>query len=339
VPERVNAVVVGAGLMGRWHAHAIRRTGAVVTGVVDVDSARAGALAARYRNARPFGGLDDALKVLAPDIVHVCTPLESHVALVRGALEAGCHVLAEKPLAPTADQTCDLLGLAATVGRFLVPVHQFPWQEGSLALVRRLPALGPIVHLEISTASAGASGAVKESTDAIAADILPHFLALTRRLLGVPLAEQRWTVEKPRMGEWRVTGRCGVVPVHFLVSMAARPTFAELRLLAERGSARLDLFHGFAVFEGGAVSRSSKVTRPLRTATQSLVAASSNLINRAVRREPAYPGLISLVRQFYLAVGGRTGSPISPEETLDIARTRDVLIALSAADHRQWQRA
>jgi predicted dehydrogenase len=304
----------------------------VVAGVVDADPARAAVLAAQHPGARSFGHLGAALEALMPGSVHICTPLESHVALVRGALEAGCHVLAEKPLAPTADQTRDLLALAGTVGRFLVPVHQFTWQQGSLALVGRLPALGPIVHLDIGTASAGASGAGKESADAIAADILPHFLALTRLLLGAPLAEQRWTVEKPRLGEWRVTGRCGVVPVHFLVSMAARPTFAELRLLGERGSARLDLFHGFAVFEGGAVSRSSKVTRPFRTAARSLVAASRNLLGRAIRREPAYPGLIPLVRQFYLAVEGRAGNPILPEETLDIARTRDVLIALSSAD-------
>lgn len=329
---RVDAVVVGAGLMGTWHAHAIRRTtGARLVGIVDADPARAASLAARHPGAGSFGHLGAALEALAPAVVHICTPLESHVALVRSALEGGCHVLAEKPLAATADQTRDLLALADTAGRLLVPVHQFPWQRGALALVRRLPALGPIVHLEIGTASAGASGAGQQSPDAIAAEILPHFLALARRLLGIPLAEQRWTVERPRAGEWRVAGRCGVIPVHFLVSMSARPTFAELRLLGERGSARLDLFHGFAVFEGGAVSRSSKVTRPFRTAARSLAAASRNLFGRAIRREPAYPGLITLVRQCYLAVEGRAGNPIPPEETLDIARARDRLIALAAA--------
>jgi predicted dehydrogenase len=172
----------------------------VVTGVVDSDLASAAGLAARHSGARSYGHLGAALEALAPRIVHICTPLESHVALVRSALEAGCHVLAEKPLAPTADQTRDLLALAGRMGRLLVPVHQFPWQQGSLALLRRIPVLGPIVDLEIGTASAGASGAGKESLDDIAADIVPHFLALTRQLLGVPLAEQRWTVEKPRLG-------------------------------------------------------------------------------------------------------------------------------------------
>jgi predicted dehydrogenase len=331
VRERVTAVVVGAGLMGRWHAHAIRRSGALVAGVVDSDPARAAHLVARHPRARAFGHLGAALEVLAPRAVHICTPLDSHVALVRTALKAGCHVLAEKPLAPTAGLTRDLLAFASSVGCLLVPVHQFPWQQGSLALVQRLPVLGPIVHLEIGAASAGASGAGEESADTIAADILPHFLALARLLLDVPLAEQHWTVDKPRLGEWRVAGRCGTISVHFFVSMAARPTFAELRLFGQRGSARLDLFHGFAVFEGGVVSRSSKITRPFRTAAQSLVAASSNLLGRAVCREPAYPGLMHLVRQFYLAVEGRARSPIRPEETLDIARTRDVLMALSAA--------
>ncbi len=328
--DRVRTVVVGAGLMGRWHAHAIRRIGGVISGVVDADPARAAALAVEHRNALRFDRLEAALASLAPDIVHVCTPLDSHVALVRTALKAGCHVLAEKPLAPTAAETQELLALAGATGRLLIPVYQFPWQRGARALVRRLPILGPVVHLEVATASAGASGAGDGSADAIASDILPHFLALTRSLLSLNLAEQRWTVEKPRAGEWRVAARCGTVPVHFLVSMAARPTFAELRLLGERGSARLDLFHGFAVFEKATVSQMAKVARPFTLAARSLLAASRNLAHRAVQSEPAYPGLTELIRRAHLAVRGAGENPVTPEETLDIAKARDQLVALAA---------
>ena len=47
--------------------------------------------------------------------------------------------------------------------------------------------------------------------------------------------------------------------------------------------------HGFAVLEKGRMSRSSKVSRPFRLAADSLIAASRNLVQRAVLREPAYP--------------------------------------------------
>lgn len=333
-PGGVAAVVVGAGLMGRWHAHAIRRIGSTIAGVVDVDPLRAGELAARHRGARPFGDLDNSLEALAPDIVHVCTPTGSHVPLVRSALRAGCHVLAEKPLAQTARETQDLLMLADQAGRLLVPVHQFVWQRGALQLADRLPALAPILHLELAAASAGAAGASDAVADAVAADILPHFLALTRWLLGGRLAEAHWAVERPRAGEWRVTGRCGLVPVQFLVSMSARPTFAELRLLGAHGSARLDLFHGFAVFEGDAVSRVAKVARPFGVAARSFVAASHNVAYRALAREPAYPGLMELIRRVHLAAAGTGETPVRPEETLDIACVRDRLVGLAAGAGR-----
>jgi len=319
--------VVGAGLMGRWHAHGIRRVGGQLVGIVDPDADRAGAIVQAHPGCLPFSRLDDAL-ARHPAFVHVCTPLESHVPLVRMALQAGAHVIAEKPLAPTAEETRALLDLAAEAGRLLVPVHQFPWQDGVRWLLRGLPGLGPILHLELATASAGANHLPAGEVDRVAGDILPHFLSLTRRLVCAPLPEHEWSVLKPRPGEWRVSGRAGQTSIAYFVSMAARPTFAELRILGERGSGRADLFHGYASVEGGAVSRAAKVARPFRVATQSLVAASLNLVRRAARREPAYPGLTELIRQAYLASMHRSDNPVPREETEDVARVRDLLLSL-----------
>lgn len=315
--------------MGRWHAHAIRRTGGVVAGVVDPQAARANALAARLPGARSFPGLEAALETLQVDVVHVCTPSNMHGPLVRTALAARCHVLAEKPLAQTSPETADLLATAASVERLLVPVHQFGFQRGVLRLLACRQRLGSIVHIEAACASAGAEGGSESAADAIAADILPHFLGLSRSLLGVALASQRWSVVRSRPGEWRVMGQCGAVSIGYQVSMMARPTFAELRVLGERASARADLFHGYAVLERGGVSKSSKVARPFRLAAGSLVAAARNLGQRFIQREPAYPGLAELVRRMHRAARGEGPVPITAGETLDIAETRDRLIALA----------
>ncbi len=318
--------------MGRWHAHAVRRAGGVVAGIVDVDAARATALAARIPGARPFREFEEALAALKVDVIHVCTPSASHGPLVRAALAAHCHVLAEKPLAATAQETSSLLAIAASVECLLVPVHQFGFQRGILRMMEWRPELGPILHLEASCTSAGAEGGPGSRADAIAADILPHFLGLTRQILGVRLADQRWSVMRSRPGEWRVTGRCGAVSIQYLISMTARPSFAELRVFGERASARADLFHGFAVFEPGGVSRALKAARPFRLAADSLVAASQNLVRRFIQQEPAYPGLTELVRRVHLAAMGKGTSPILPAETLDIAETRDRLTGLSSPD-------
>lgn len=317
--------------MGRWHAHAIRRCGGAIAGLVDSDASRAALLSRECEGASTYPDLASALDAESPDVVHVCTPLATHGALIRDALEARCHVLAEKPLVPSAEETQSLLALALARGRLLVPVHQFPFQHGVQELLARRSELGQLVHLDVSLASAGAIGTGLRA-DAVVADFLPHCLALTRAVLDVSLRDVRWRVSNASDGEWRVQGRVGGISVALLVSMATRPTFAEMRVLGDRASAFVDLFHGYAVVDSGTVSRAAKAARPFRIAGKSLVAASSNLARRGLRAEPAYPGLNELVRRMYRAIRDGVASPILPDEVLDVAVVRDRLIALGDRD-------
>lgn len=319
----MKAVIAGAGVMGLWHGRAIRRCGSTVTGVVDVDLTRASRLASTHAGARPFASLDQALAALHPDVVHVCTPLDSHVALIGAALGAGCHVVAEKPLAPTAPETRQLLQLSASTARLLIPVHQFAFQRGTLELLERLPALGPLVAIRAACATAGTDPG--GNRDALVADILPHFLDLSRRILGQDLANQPWMVVRAREGEWVAVGRHGETLVEFLVSSRTRPTFNELLVHGQQGTARLDLFHGFVVLESGKVSRRAKALRPFRVAARAALGATLNLAVRSLRREPAFPGLYELVRRSHQAMRGEGENPVPPEVALDVALTRDRL--------------
>src|SRR6476661_5561535 len=106
MPTSLRAAVVGAGLMGRWHAHAIGRVGGRVVAVVDPDTARAGALAARLPGS-PVATPDLARAVHdhGVQVVHVCAPLAVHEAITQQAIDAGVHALVEKPLANDAAAT------------------------------------------------------------------------------------------------------------------------------------------------------------------------------------------------------------------------------------------
>src|SRR5215218_5526690 len=127
----VRAAVVGAGLMGLWHARELSRAGGVLVGVADPDEEARSALVRRFTSARPFAALDRLLAGSHPLVVHLCTPLETHVELIRRCLDAGAHVLAEKPLAPDAASTEELLARAEQRGVLLCPVHQYPFQRGA----------------------------------------------------------------------------------------------------------------------------------------------------------------------------------------------------------------
>jgi predicted dehydrogenase len=324
--DLASAAVVGAGLMGRWHARELARAGGSVVAVVDPDPQAAAALAGE-RAAR-FPTLTELLDATPIDVVHVCAPTEQHEALVGEALAAGVHVLVEKPLAPDAEATRRLLGTAREAGRLLCPVHQYLFQPGALRAPQALARIGPLVQVDAIACSAGGGGEEGAALDRIALDITPHALAVLQRLLPGGLSEASWSVDRPRPGELRAQGRAGGTGLSIAVSMSGRPPRNELRAVGEGGTLELDFFHGFAHLERGGASRRYKAVRPFARSLGSATAAAANLGRRAARREPAYPGLRTLIERFYEAA--RTGSegPISADDTIAVARARDALAAL-----------
>jgi predicted dehydrogenase len=321
-----HTAIVGAGLMGRWHADAVRRTGGHVVLVVDPDPARAGAL------ARPAGGaavatrLDPVALAEVAAVAHVCTPLPTHGELAGLLLDAGVHLLVEKPLTERAQETAALLERALARGVLLCPVHQFGFQRGVRRVLDSLASLGPVRHLAFEACSAGADGGDDAARDRLVADVLPHPLSLLAELLPEPVAGLEWQVARPGPGELRAVAVSGGATIDLLVSTHGRPTTNVLRVIGEHGSATADLFHGFAIVQHGRVSRARKVAQPFGLAGLTGAAATANLVRRAWRREPAYPGLRELVRAFHLAAASGGPPPIPGAVTLDVASARDRLI-------------
>ena len=318
--------VAGAGITGRWHAAYARRCGARVCAIVDPDESAGRRLAARIAGAAWCTDVADLLQRSKPAVLHVCSPLKTHAGIARLALEAGAHVLIEKPLAESAATTEALLELASRQGLLLVPVHQFVFQDGMSKALAVLPGLGRMLHLEARICSAGGTGFPAAGLDQIAADILPHPLSLVERLMPGLSGSADWKVLRPDSGEWRAVAGGGGMSIDLLVSLHGRPTECSFQVTAEQGSIHLDLFHGFARIDRGSVSRAGKITQPFRTASAHLAQASLNLARRLVHREPAYPGLLRLIRLFYEAVRTGSGAPLQPAEILAVAQVRDSLL-------------
>jgi len=326
------AAIIGAGLMGRWHADAIARIGGRVTLIMDPNLEALTALGRRHPHARLVTELDPSLVASLAVAAHVCTPLATHAALITRLIEAHVHVLAEKPLTESAETTATLLSLAAGRGVTLCPVHQFLFQDGVRRVLRWLPEMGMLRRIEFSACSAGAAGDDPASLDALIGEILPHPLALVAAMLRLPVARMNWQVVHPTPGEFRATATAGGAVVDLAISAHGRPTENLVRVVADGGSASVDLFHGYAVRHGQAVSRRAKIAHPFVLSARNFRGASVNLVRRLARREPAYPGLRELLRAFHGAVARGGVSPIAPEAVLDVAMARDRL--LSRLDRR-----
>jgi predicted dehydrogenase len=308
--------------MARWHRRAALRAGGSIVAVADLERDRARALDPA---AEAFATVDELLQSARPDVVHVCTPVQTHAEIVAATLAAGAHVIVEKPVAHDADTTRDLLERATEAGLLLVPVHQFLFQPGVMNLLARRQDLGRLVRCSFLAASAG-SEKTGLDPDELVSEILPHPLSLFARLAPSSLSELAWHVARPGRGELRAIAVAGELSLEIAVTSNGRPTRTELELIGTRATGLADLFHGFATFDRGGATRVDKVARPLTRGFKMLGASTANLASRSARRESAYPGLRELVVRTYDAVRAAGPPPIGPEETIAVASARDQIL-------------
>lgn len=323
-PLRVG--IIGAGLMGEWHAHAATRAQGHIVAIADRNLDAANRLVRKVGGVEAGADITELLSRASCDLVHICTPIATHEQIAGIALEAGKHVLIEKPATPDAEATQRLIQLAASRAVLICPVHQFVFQQGVVKARRFLDRIGRVLHLEATFCTAGGVGRRESELDSIVAEILPHPLSLSQAFLPGEIAPDTWKSLRPQAGEFRAMTEGGGVTVSILISLQARPTQCTFKIFGAAGTIHLDLFHGYAFIEPGAVSKERKILRPFNMAARRLAAASINLADRALSREPAYPGLMRLVAEFYAAVRTGQRSPISPEAMLNVARVRDVLV-------------
>jgi predicted dehydrogenase len=110
--EDLRAGVVGTGFIGAVHVEALRRLGVQVVGVVGSSPERA-----KGKGLAPvIESYERLLGDEGVDVVHLTTPNHLHAEQVKQALAAGKHVVCEKPLALTSEESAELLELAQDSG-------------------------------------------------------------------------------------------------------------------------------------------------------------------------------------------------------------------------------
>jgi predicted dehydrogenase len=172
----IKLAVVG---YGYWGPNIVRnvmeRPEIELWGLCEMNPERVAKFSARYPGARTSADLDEVLSDRTVDAVSIATPPATHYPLVKRALEAGKHVLVEKPLATCAAQAEELVELAASKGLTLMPGHTFLYSP-AVNKVRELIDSGELGEIYFVTSSRMNLGIYQP--DGVVNDLAPHDLSI-----------------------------------------------------------------------------------------------------------------------------------------------------------------
>jgi predicted dehydrogenase len=183
----LNVAVVG---YGYWGPNLVRNVSASsamrLAALCERDSTRADAFRARTPGVTIESDFDQLLLDPSIDAVVVATPPNTHYALCKRALQAGKHVLVEKPLAKTSAQARELIELAAQRGLVIMPGHTFLYSP-AVNKVRDLinhNAVGEVYFVTSSRMNLG-----NYQPDGVVCDLAPHDLSILLHWLDRPIVQ------------------------------------------------------------------------------------------------------------------------------------------------------
>jgi predicted dehydrogenase len=138
--SEIRVGVIGLG-MGRHHVAGYQtHPDATVVAVADLDEARLRERADHYGVERRYRSGEEMLATETLDVVSVATPNAFHKSLTIAALEAGCHVLCEKPMAMSAGEAREMIAAAEAAGKRLMINFSYRFTEQSMALKEQVDA-------------------------------------------------------------------------------------------------------------------------------------------------------------------------------------------------------
>lgn len=180
-PTRVT--VVGCGYWGTNYVRVLSELpDARIAGVCDQRTNRLDDVARRFPGVPLTTDVDEALADDQADAVVVCTQAATHRELAGRALEAGKHVLVEKPLTIDVAEADELIELADRAGRVLLTGHTFLYNEG-VKHVKRLIGRGELGRTYYLYATRTNMGPFRSDVNALW-DLAPHDIAIFNHLVG-----------------------------------------------------------------------------------------------------------------------------------------------------------
>ncbi len=325
------AAVVGLGAISLEHIEKLQRLPNVtIAGLCDLDRAVVDAVCERYSIDTPFTDFERMLEEAQPDVVHVLTPPQSHRALAIAALEAGAHVLVEKPIAPTADDYAAMRGAATAAGRHLV--ENYNWRQAEVVrravALQRSGAIGEVVHVDVVFGGVMSGGAgpvgdrdVVHFSHALPGGALQNFashpvsiaLAFMDRCVGVSTMRRRLDPAMQSDDELRALLAGERTSALVSVTRHAEPPGFVLRVAGTSGTLEADLYND-RLYVAGPGGGAAKLVNGVRHGLNLIGGAAGLFAKTVTSRLDHFEGLENLLEGLYGAVADGGEPPVTAAE-------------------------
>ena len=342
----MKSAVIGTGEISAEHLKFLAGSKATqLLGVCDLSRA-----AARYA-ARTFGvekSYTDYKRMLdeaKPDVVHVLTPPQTHVALATDCLDAGAHVICEKPITLSHDRFTSLWNLAAGKNRKLIEDHNYRFNRPVLKIEKLIDAgvLGEVMEVDVRMALAIRAGGrfadrnlpnpAHQLPAGVIHDFITHLSYLVLRFIPDPdKVSAAWTNHGGddlfKYDDLDALLIAGDKHARIRFSCRTGPDCFALTVRGTRAEVQTDLFHPFMRLvkprRGG--EKLAPVVNQLANGLNLVGSSWTNLRNKLMQRTP-YEGLHTFLNKTYDALQHDTEPPVTFDDMDRASRLIDQMLA------------
>lgn len=349
----LKVAIVGCGKIADDHCSQIQRIkGCKIVGVCDRELLMARQLSERFDVKAHFNDLTEMLSQTQPDVVHVCTPPESHFAIAKKCIDARCHVYVEKPFALCLEQAQAMIASAVEKGLKITAGHDDQFRH----VARRMRALvqdgylgGSPVHMESYYCYELGGGYAK----VLLGDKHHWVRKLPGKLLhniishGIARIAEFLTSDSPEviacgftspalksLGESEIVDELRVIisepegaTAYFTFSSQMRPALHQFRIYGQKNGLILDQDQETLIRLRGKmyVSYAEKFIPPVSFARQYLGNLRTNLRTFLARDFHMKSGMKYLIESFYRSVLEGSPEPIPHREILLTTQIMDAI--------------
>jgi predicted dehydrogenase len=320
--------IIGCGAVAVTHLQALGALPVEVVGLADPDDGRAARVAARFGVPQTYREAVELLERGRPDVVHVLTPPQSHRDISILALESGCHVLVEKPMAVDIQEADEIVEAARRSGKAVGVGHSHLFNPPVLEAraLKRDGALGTVVGVEAGFTMHGKmrdrcfeTEWIRDLPGGPMHELAPHPLYLLREFLGdlslASAVRKSLPEQDPPRLELRALFESESGLGMAAVSFSGRPLQSGMRIYGTKATVHVDLRGQIAVLarrDLGSGSRLRRARSKLELGAQLIGQTAAAAIGEL--RRPSHRGHPVLIATFYEALRAGRPPPVTAED-------------------------